>query len=515
MKTRYIIGGAMMAASLLSPIFVQAQQINPITKAMLDGYSEVLKENPSDYFTLYQRGAQYYQLSMYDQALNDITKALTLTPAKDVDMIAQEYSLLADINIELKDYDKAFENVNKALESNPDNYAELYKLGNICLYLNRPQDAYDAFKSMRRLKARSQEASFGMAKAAIAMGHNDEARQLMTEAQDADPSNYLTFCRIGDLKRDLGDDEAAASDYLSAFSLASDPSRPLDSLIQLANTNYPAFSTAMDYVLSRTDNKLPLYFLKGNISLNCGNYEQAREALGELLKSSEGQEGNVYAAMARACFALNNLDQAQTNIDLSLIKAPSSANYTTKSQIELAKGNPAAALISARKACKADPQNNEALLAQALAAVANGDNQEALTALNEAVMNNPEDLYALMLRGWLNTDILKNNKAGVADYTRVASSTPENMPGIAWKALAQSLTGKKLDADATIQKNLDKNSSASDLYYAAIYYTQSGNLEKALEMIEKAKASGFGNIYLLESDNTANLNIAPLRKVMK
>lgn len=507
MKIRNILAGAALAFALSCP----AQQINPITRAMLDGYGEILRENPNDYFTLYQRGAQFYQLSRYDEALNDIAKALACTPAKDTGMLAQEYSLMADINIELKEYDKALTNVNKALEINPQNYADLYKKGNICLYLKRPEEAYSAFNSLLRLKTRSQEAFFGMARADIQMGKTEDARELMKQAQDADPSNYVTFCRLGDLKRELGDNEAAAADYLSAFSLADDPSRPLESLISLAFDNYKAFDTAITYALSLTDNRAPLYFLKGNIALASGNYEEARSALGELLSMPEGREGDVYAQMARACLALDKLGEAQTNIDLSLIKSPSAANYVTKSEIELASGNPAAAALSARKALLADPQSTDAMIASALAAAAQGEGREALRALNEAVMNDPGDLYLLMLRAWVNANVLNDNKAAVADYARVASAQADAMPDAAWKALAQSRSGKKLDADTTVERAINEDSSKDDLFYAAIYYAQSGNLDKASAMLDRAKAKGFANIHKLKSDNTADLNIAPIR----
>lgn len=514
MKVKRIILGT-LALLGLSPLCAYSQQINPITKAMLDGYTEVLKENPSDYFTLYQRGAQYYQLSLYEQALNDLQKALSLTPEKEKDMVNREYSLLADISIEMKDYAKALEYVNNALALEPDNYSDLYKKGNICLYLGKGEDAYNAFKSMNRLKSRSQEASFGMARACIMMDRKDEAMDLMQQAQEADPSNYITFCRIGDLKHELGNDEAAVADYLSAFSLASDNSRPLESLIKVAFSNYPAFNTAIDYAINRTDNRLPLYFLKGNIALSSGQFSQAREALGEVLKSTDGQEGDVYAQMARACLALEALGEAQTNIDLALVKTPSSANYTTKAEIELAKGNPAAAVLAARKAKLADPQNNDALAVLALSAVATGDTKEAQEALSEAIINDPSDLYALMLRGWLNTDVKKDNKAGMSDYSRAAASAAESFPNIAWKALAQSKSGKKLDADSTIEKGVKDNNSKNDLYYAAVYYAQTGNLEKAAEYVERAKANGFQNEYLLYSNNTADLNLAPVRHLIK
>ena len=67
-------------------LFCSAQQINPITRAMLNGYNEILQQNPKDYNTLYERAAQYYRISQYDNALNDLTKAIEYTPAKEKDL---------------------------------------------------------------------------------------------------------------------------------------------------------------------------------------------------------------------------------------------------------------------------------------------------------------------------------------------------------------------------------------------------------------------------------------------
>ncbi|MDE6217658.1 MAG: hypothetical protein K2F64_01505, partial [Muribaculaceae bacterium] len=131
---------------------VFSQQIDPLTKAMLSGYDELLKENPKDYQTYYERAAQYYQLSLYDRAFNDIAKALEFTPAKEAAMVAQEYSLLSDIAVAAKDYQKALTAIERALAISPDSYADLYRKGNVLLYLNQPQEAYNTFKSMQRLK---------------------------------------------------------------------------------------------------------------------------------------------------------------------------------------------------------------------------------------------------------------------------------------------------------------------------------------------------------------------------
>ena len=79
MKIRNLFIIGCMAIALSS----NAQQISPLTKAVLNGYKALLQENPKDYETLYQRGIEYYKLSLYDQALSDIAKALEYTPAKE------------------------------------------------------------------------------------------------------------------------------------------------------------------------------------------------------------------------------------------------------------------------------------------------------------------------------------------------------------------------------------------------------------------------------------------------
>ena len=71
---------------------VSSKQIHPLTQAMLDGYEQILKENPNDYFTLYQRAQQYYKLSMYVEAQKDITRAIELTPKSENEMLGSQYS---------------------------------------------------------------------------------------------------------------------------------------------------------------------------------------------------------------------------------------------------------------------------------------------------------------------------------------------------------------------------------------------------------------------------------------
>ena len=506
MKIKHIFAISALAVASVAA----AQQINPITKAVLDGYDLTLKENPKDYETLYQRAAQYYNLSMYDNALTDIAKAIDCTPEKDSEMRQREFSLMADIDIELKEYSKALAAIEKALEINPDSYGDLYKKGNILLHLKDGEAAYRVFSSMQRLKTRSQEAYFGMAKACLLTGKKAEAEELIKEAQNADPTSAITFCRVGDLYRESGDNRQAAANYLSAFALASDSERPLQSLISLGEEDFPAVADAVDYALERSDNQVPLYFIKGNIANLTGNYQASYEALNTLLKIPAGQAPSVYASLANTCLALDKLDEAAENIDMAIVRANTTANLISKANIELAAGRPAFALVSATKALEADPGNMDAMIA---AALANADLQEydkAIKHLNEAAISDASDPLPLMLRAWINSAFLNNQKAAVADRNRVASMPADRFPEVAYKALAKSLNGKKIDGDEIISQSLEADSGKEACYYAAIYYAQTGNIEKAQEMRDKAISLGFGNLHKLHSDKTANLNLQPI-----
>lgn len=509
----------LLSVAVLAAPCVFAQQISPLTKAMLKGYGEILKDNPKDYSTLYQRATQYYNLSMYDDALLDISKALDYTPAKEKTLRIDEFSMLADIYIQTKDYDKAMLAVDNALALSPSDYALLYKKGNISLYLNQPQDAYASFAAMQRIKSRSQEAFFGMARADIMMNKKEDARELITQAQNADPSNYLTFCRVGELYEDMNEDENAAASYLSGFSLADGKSsRPLESLIALANKNYNAVDSAIKYAISRTDNTLALYFLQASIAFNSGNYNQAYDGFKKLLESKDGQIGSVYASMAECCVALNKMNEASTYADMAIIKENSVENQIVKAIVENAAGNGPAALLASTKALQASPTSTQALTQEALANIILDDPKGALNNLNEAVMTDPTDIFAQMIRAYVNLEKLKDSKNAVMEYSRIANGVePESIRDAAYKALAQAKAGKKLDADATMEKALRNanNKTKDDYYYAAIYYSQTGDLEKGKTMIDNALAMGYQNLYNLYTNKTANLNIAPIRHLLK
>lgn len=491
-------------------LLASAKQINPITQAMLDGYAELLAQDPKDYLTLYERASQYYRLSDYDSALSDVKKSIEYTPAKEKDQLASEYSLLADIYTELQQYSEALTAVDKALEYSPNMLSLINMKGNISLHLGLLEQAQNAFTTMQRKNPRSPEALFGMARVAIQQNRNNEAQQYITAAEKLDPSNYITHCRMGDLHHAMGDNKQAATDYINAFSLTSNTERPISSLLELAKKDFDAVDQAIEYALGKTTNVVPLYFLLGNAAYESGKYAEAKEAFRQLLSTPQGSDAGLQTTMADICLRTGNITEADNYASKALATKPNLRTYILKAMIEEARGNHQSALMFAQSALKYDTFNSEALLLAANATYQNGNTKDALTYLNDAIMANAENREALMFRAYL-----QSNEKGAqtsADFKRLAGLNAGNNKELTYKAIAQALSGTSLDAATTIsnvkaQSDIDPEAA----FLMALYHTATGNLNDARSMLDKARNAGFEDEYILQYYNIPLLSISPLR----
>lgn len=84
-----------------------------------------------------------------------------------------------------------------------------------------------------------------------------------------------------------------------------------------------------------------------------------------------------------------------------------------------------------------------------------------------------------------------------------------------YAAMGKSFTNKKLDADGLINDAISKAGKDKDaLYLIAVYYAQTGNLEKAKEYVDRAMLNGYSNMYNLKANPQPLLNLAPIRHLM-
>ncbi|MCM1075225.1 MAG: tetratricopeptide repeat protein [Ruminococcus sp.] len=476
-----------------------AQAINPLTQAMLDGYETLLQQNPNDYLTLYERASQYYRLDDYDKALSDIKRAISNTPAKEKDQLASEYSLLADIYTQTEQYSEALTAVNQALVFTPASYRLLYMKGNICLHEGDTEAAKIAFNSMRNSNSRSTEAIFGLARAAAMEGKKDEAINLLADAEKMDPSNYLTYCRMGDIHKELGMPQNAAADYLSAFSLNSGSERPISSIIALAKENYNAVDEAIDYALQKTPNVVPLYFLQGNAALAAGKYDDAYNAYRELISTVPQEEAqSLYADLSEICLRRGDIAEADTYASKAIMHKSDLKTNIIKAAIEQIRGNYPAALTYAKYALAFNPNDKDALMKAAEVAYNLQDNNSAVGYLNQVIMNDAEAADALLFRGYLQANLLGNKQAGMSDFQRVAHLTAGSPREITYKAIAQIKAGQSLDAAATIAPvEAAAEQDAEAAFLMALYNRACEKNSMADDMLDRALNLGFEDQYSL------------------
>ncbi len=504
------------AMALVAALNCGAQKIDPMSQAVLSGYTEILDKNPKDYETLYERAVQYQQLGMDDEAMADVKAALSYTPEKNTDLREREYSLLSSVAHSLGDYELALTSIQNALNLNPANYVNVYKKGHILLSLDRPEDAYRTFSSMQSLRSRSQEAYYGMAIACVKQGKYSEAESLMKEIESANSTSPTTFVRLGKLYEDMNRPHEAATNYLIAITLEDNGKSGIRELSDLAETNYTAVSSALDMAAEKSvENRPMMLYLKGIFARNAGKYQEVEEAMSKLIKGGKGVTPGTYSSLAQARLALNELPEAMEAVNSALNLQPSASNYNLKAQIELAMGNTFGATNDANKAIETDPDFINGYITAAESAIASGNATQAIEFLNRAIMTEPDNTRALLIRAYVNSEMNNNAKASVADLNRILLETPESIEEIAIQAIARAKSGKKIDADEQMKAVGNNAPTPDDLYWGAVYCAQTGALEQAKALIDRAIYEGFMNKHLLLTSKTPWLNLSPIAHLLK
>lgn len=507
--------GGVGALLIMASGAVNAQQINPMTEAVLRDYAEILAENPKDYLTLYDRASQYLSLGEYARALSDIDMALEYTPESDKDYRLAEYSLKADILTALNKYEDAIAAINSALKINPTSPSELYTAGNLYLLANEPREALKAFQALQRESPRSQEAFYGMAKANVMIGNNDAAAQLIPEIENLGKQSFVTYCRIGDLYSDMKNIKDATTNYAIAFTMEDKNYRPVESLKLLAKKNSGAVMDALDGIINSNSDNMALNYLKAMVAFDRGLYVASENACRALITGMEEESAPVYRMLAMSQLRQNKVEEAISSIENAERISPNDAGVMLDKAEIFSSLNPEEAYKAAKKAMQLDSADEATLVAGAKAAMQAGYYPDAQALLNEVVLSNPSNAEALLLRGYLNTEYLKDGKAGVADYTRAGNAEQNGeVRSLVLAALGKAKVNKKLDAEGMVNDAIAKATSGDDFYLIAVYYAQTGNLEKAKEYVDKAKSNGYTNLYNLQTDTEPLLNLQPIRHLM-
>ncbi|MEM9888218.1 MAG: tetratricopeptide repeat protein [Bacteroidota bacterium] len=186
----------------------------------IEQLSSRIQQNPSDDISYATRGAAYYEIDSYDNAINDLNKAIELNGNE-----VEYYHLLADIYMDYFRSRLALETMEKAAEKFPDNTLTLLKLAEFQMTLTKNQDSFKTLDKILKKDPQNAEAFFMMGMNFKDTGDTIRAINSFQEAADRNSQLVSAWLQLGSLYDAIGD-PLAANYYDNAIRVAPDQVEP-------------------------------------------------------------------------------------------------------------------------------------------------------------------------------------------------------------------------------------------------------------------------------------------------
>lgn len=185
----------------------------------IDQLNRLLEEHPNEGDLWFQRGALYYEMSKYKEAISDLQKAIELDSS---DLEARH--LLADAYLDNLQSREALQTMEHAAESFSDRIPTLLKLSEFQLILKRYDEAMTTLNRIQESDPMNPEAFFMKGMVLKENGDTAQAIQQFQNATRENPSMTDAWINLGQLHEARSDPDAIR--YFDAgLSLA--PEEPL------------------------------------------------------------------------------------------------------------------------------------------------------------------------------------------------------------------------------------------------------------------------------------------------
>ena len=170
-------------------------------------WAQAQPESPSDFYEL---GSKQFSEHRFSDAKNSFSRAI------DQDKLnAEAYRALGMTDLELKDYNGAYQAWLKAVDLNPNDEKSKYFLGRLFYEANLPNEAAAWFRQALTLKADDYQAETYLGLSAEALGFDDTAGQLYRKAiadSEAQGKPYSwAYLSLGNFLKKQGDENQSLS----------------------------------------------------------------------------------------------------------------------------------------------------------------------------------------------------------------------------------------------------------------------------------------------------------------
>ena len=154
----------------------------------------LLEETPNDPELYFQRAKIYYELDGYDEAIQDVQKALSF------DSVNINYlHLLADVYLDYYQSFRALKTMEKAAMLHPQHIPTLLKLSEFQLILKQPEQALKTLEKIREIDPQNSEMFYMGGLVFEDLGEVDKAIGSFQSAVEIDPELIEAWINLGKL----------------------------------------------------------------------------------------------------------------------------------------------------------------------------------------------------------------------------------------------------------------------------------------------------------------------------
>ncbi len=508
----------LLALAITSAASAQRPSAPDFSRAVMQAYEEMLRENYKDYEVLFRRANEYYNHGDYLRALDDLESAVKYAPQSASETRFAIFALRAECYYQLKRFSLAIQDADEALKIDPTSPNMLNLRARIEYDFNKIPEAKADYTKLLRINPRSQEALFGLALVAAKENNLGMANEYMEKAVALTPSSSAAYVRRAKVKEIMSDYNGAVDDLLLAMATDATDTEALPALVALANTNYPAVVSGLSGAIRQAPRQPLYYFLRASIAAAHYHYGAAIDDFKYIISENLYNYAGLYCSLAECYYALGDYEAALDNVDSALAKYDDKEDdpchyFTVRARIQRAMKHPDKALLSVNRALDIKPENSDAIVEKALILTDLDKAKEASALLGEVIMAEPYEPMNYLLRAWILNDYLNQQKAAKALYGRVIDLELDHADRIgSMLGFAQLFDGKTAQGVAWLENCLaEPDYDGKTHYLAACFYAWAGRKQRALECMEGALKAGYANYHDWIANNDGRVNVSPIR----
>ena len=411
--------------------------------------SVVHKNREKDLEAIGTLGNICYEKKEYQKAIEYYEKALEIKPDK--------HEALNNMGVAYRNmgnHEKAIESYKKALEIKPDKHEALYNMGNTYDDLGNHEKAIESYKKALEIKPDKDEALNNMGVAYGNMADYKKAIECYEKALEIKPDKDEALNNMGVAYGNMADYKKAIECYEKALEIKPDKHEALNNMGNAYGNldNHEKAIQCYEKALEIKPDKHEALYNMGNAYGNMGNHEKAIECFEKALEIKPDSHE-----------ALNNMGSAYGNLDKH------------KKAIECYE-----------KALEIKPDKHEALYNMGNAYGNMGNHEKAIECFEKALEIKPDSHEALYNMGVAYRNMGNHEKA-IKCYEKALEIKPDSHEILSNIGTAYRDLGKHEKAIKYFKKALKNKPD----YYGAlesmgVTYNKMGKYEKALECHSKA-----------------------------